>query len=55
LEIIELLTAERKLSEADSEHLADVLADEFEKRLPDDAKPLSEYVFTRENVYEDRI
>jgi hypothetical protein len=55
LERIELLTAERKLSDMESERLADLLADEFERRLPDDAKTLSEYVFTRESLYEDRI
>lgn len=55
LERIEMLTAERELDHAESERLADVLADEFEKRLPDDAKSLSDYIFTRESLYEDRL
>ena len=53
LEMLELLTSDRKLSDEEFENLADLLANEFEKRLPPDAKPLSDYAFTRESIYED--
>ena len=55
LEMLELLTTDRKLSDDEFEHLADLLADEFEKRLPEDAKPLSDYAFTRESIYDDHL
>lgn len=55
LEMLELLTTERKLSEAEFEQLADLLANEFEKRLPADAKPLSDYAMSREGIYEDHL
>ena len=55
LEMLELLTTDRELSDDEFEHLADLLADEFEKRLPEDAKPLSDYAFTRESIYEDHL
>ena len=35
------------------EKLADELADYFEKNLPPDAKPLSDYAMSREGIYED--
>jgi hypothetical protein len=35
LEVIAFLSAERHLNNTDSDRLADVPADEFEKRLPD--------------------
>jgi antitoxin ParD1/3/4 len=35
------------------ERLADELADFFEKNLPADAKPLSDYAMSREGIYED--
>lgn len=37
----------------DFEQLADKLADYFEKNLPADAKPLSDYAMSREGIYED--
>jgi hypothetical protein len=53
LELLEMLMSDRKLSDEEFEQLADLLADEFEKRLPPDYKPLSDYAFTRESIYED--
>ncbi len=55
LEMLELLTTDRKLSDDEFEHLADLLADEFEKRLPADAKPLSDYAMSRDGIYEDHL
>lgn len=55
LEMLELLTTDRKLSDEEFEQLADLLADEFEKRLPADAKPLSDYAMSREGIYEDHL
>ena len=55
LEMLELLTTDRKLSDDEFEQLADLLADEFEKRLPADAKPLSDYAMSREGIYEDHL
>ncbi len=55
LEILELLTTERKLSDEEFERIADLLADEFEKRPPKDAKPLSDYAMSREGIYEDHL
>ena len=37
------------------ERLADELADFFEKNLPADAKPLSDYAMSREGIYEDHL
>jgi len=37
------------------EQLADELADYFEKSLPLDAKPLSDYAMSREGIYEDHL
>jgi hypothetical protein len=53
LELLEMLMSDRKLSDEEFEQLADLLADEFEKRLPPDAKPLSDYAMSREGIYED--
>lgn len=55
LEMLELLTTDRKLSDDEFEQLANLLADEFEKRLPADAKPLSDYAMSREGIYEDHL
>lgn len=52
-ELLEMLTSDRKLSDTEFEHIADLLADEFEKRLPPAAKPLSDYAMSREGIYED--
>jgi len=54
-EIVELMISDRKLSDDEFERLADLLADEFEKRLPPDAKPLSDYAMSREGIYEDHL
>jgi antitoxin ParD1/3/4 len=52
-EILELMMSDRKLSVEEFEKLADLLADEVEKRMPPDAKPLSDYAMSREGIYED--
>lgn len=52
LEMLELLTSDRKLSDEEFEKLADLLADEFEKRLPPDAKPLFDYTMSPEGIYQ---
>ena len=54
-ELLEMLTSDRKLSDDEFEHLADLLADEFEKRLPADARPLSDYAMSREGIYDDHL
>ena len=54
-ELLEMLASERKLDDDDFERLADLLADEFEKRLPGDFKPLSDYAMSREGIYEDHL
>jgi len=54
-DLLEMLTTDRKLSDDEFEQLADLLADEFEKRLPADAKPLSDYAMSREGIYEDHL
>ena len=55
VEMVESLTSDRKLSDADFERLADELADYVEKHLPPDAKPLSDYAMSREGIYEDHL
>lgn len=55
VEMVESLTTDRKLSDDDFERLADELADYFEKSLPPDAKPLSDYAMSREGIYEDHL
>ena len=52
-ELLEMLTSDRKLDDDEFERLADELADYFEKNLPPDAKPLSDYAMSREGIYED--
>lgn len=54
-ELLEMLASERKLEDDEFERLADLLADEFEKRLPKDFKPLSDYAMSREGIYEDHL
>lgn len=54
-EILELLATDRPLSDNEFEKLADELADYFEKNLPPDAKPLSDYAMSREGIYEDHL
>lgn len=46
---------DRKLGDDEFEQLADLLASEFEKRLPEDFKPLSDYAMSREGIYEDHL
>ncbi len=55
VEMVEMLMTDRKLSDDDFERLADELADYFEKSLPPDAKPLSDYAMSREGIYEDHL
>ena len=55
VELLEMLAGERKLDSDEFERLADLLADEFEKRLPADFKPLSDYALSREGIYEDHL
>ncbi len=54
-ELLEMMSSDKKLSDDEFERLADLLADEFEKRLPKDAKPLSDYAMSREGIYEDHL
>ncbi len=53
--MVELLMTDRKLSDDEFEKLADELADYFEKSLPFDAKPLSDYAISREGIYKDHL
>jgi hypothetical protein len=50
---LERLAKDAPVSDEDFEKLADELADYFEKNLPPDAKPLSDYAMSREGIYED--
>ncbi len=50
---LERLAKDESLSDEEFERLADELADYFEKNLPPDAKPLSDYAMSREGIYED--
>ena len=50
---LERLAKDEKLDDEEFEKLADELADYFEKNLPPDAKPLSDYAMSREGLYED--
>jgi len=54
-ELLEMLSSDKKLNDDEFERLADLLADEFEKRLPPGAKPLSDYAMSREGIYEDHL
>lgn len=50
---LERLAKDESPSDEEFERLADELADYFEKNLPPDAKPLSDYAMSREGIYED--
>ena len=50
---LERLAKDEKSDNEEFEKLADELADYFEKSLPPDAKPLSDYAMSREGIYED--
>lgn len=50
---LEKLAKEQPMTDEEFEKLADELADYFEKNLPPDAKPLSDYAMSREGIYED--
>ena len=50
---LERLAKDEKSDDEEFEKLADELADYFEKNLPADAKPLSDYAMSREGIYED--
>jgi hypothetical protein len=50
---LERLTKDAPSGDEEFERLADELADYFEKNLPPDAKPLSDYAMSREGIYED--
>ena len=50
---LERLAKDDVASDEEFERLADELADYFEKNLPSDAKPLSDYAMSREGIYED--
>ena len=52
---LERLAKDESLSDEEFERLADELADYFEKNLPPDAKPLSDYAMSREGIYEDHL
>lgn len=54
-ELLEMLASNRELDLDEFERLADLLADEFEKRLPADFKGLSDYAMSREGIYEDHL
>ena len=50
---LERLAKDDAVSDEEFERLADELADYFEKNLPPDAAPLSDYAMSREGIYED--
>jgi hypothetical protein len=50
---LEKLAKDQSPDDEEFEKLADELADYFEKNLPPDAKPLSDYAMSREGIYED--
>ncbi len=52
---LERLAKDEKSDDEEFEKLADELADYFEKSLPPDAKPLSDYAMSREGIYEDHL
>jgi hypothetical protein len=52
---LEKLAKDSSISDEEFEKLADELADFFEKSLPPDAKPLSDYAMSREGIYEDHL
>lgn len=50
---LERLAKDESLSDEEFERLTDEFADYFEKNLPPEAKPLSDYAMSREGIYED--
>ena len=50
---LERLAKDDAASDEEFERLTDELADYFEKNLPSDAAPLSDYAMSREGIYED--
>ncbi len=50
---LERLAKDERSDDEEFEKLADELADYFEKNLPADAKPLSDYAMSREGIYGD--
>lgn len=50
---LEKLAKDVPADDEEFEKLAEELADYFEKNLPSDAKPLSDYAMSREGIYED--
>lgn len=50
-ELLALVRSDKKLSGDEFERLADYV----KKHLPPDAKPLSDYVMSRERIYEDHL
>ena len=52
---LERLAKDNLLNDEEFEQLADELADYFEKNLPADAKPLSDYAMSREGIYQDHL
>ncbi len=55
VEMVESLTTSGEVSDEEFEGLADELADYFEKSMPPDAKPLSDYAMSREGIYKDHL
>jgi hypothetical protein len=51
---IEILS-NKSIDTEEFERLSDELVDEFAKRMPPDAKPLSDYAMSREGLYEDHL
>jgi hypothetical protein len=52
---LERLAKDFVSEDVEFERLADELADYFEKNLPPDAKPLSDYAMSRQGIYEDHL
>ncbi len=50
---LERLAKDKTSNDEEFEKLADELADYFEKNLPADFNPLSDYAMSREGIYED--
>ena len=50
---LERLANDDAASDEEFERLTAELADYFEKNLPPDAEPLSDYAMSREGIYED--
>ncbi len=52
---LERLAKDEISDDEEFERLADELADYFQKSMPPDAKPLSDYAMSREGIYEDHL